>query len=82
MLLPCMRLMMLLPCLVASLALVPHAPHLGSRPATRNCAGPLACTAPPPSEAAEPLQESLFPAWPELSTKADVGDLLAAFNLR
>ena len=99
-----MRLVMLLPCLVASLALVPHAPHLaphlGARTAPRHCAGPLACeTAPPPPEAAELVQESpvrrprlavvprmqeeadsLFPAWPELSTKADVADLIAAFG--
>ena len=79
---------MLLPCLVASLALVPHAPHLGSR------AAPQAAPLPPevaaasrgqrlmmtaPAEAAELVQESLYPAWPELSPKADVGDLLSAF---
>ena len=83
-----MRLVMLLPCLVASLALVPHAPHLGSR------AAPQAAPLPPevaaasrgqrlmmtaPAEAAELVQESLYPAWPELSPKSDVGDLLSAF---
>jgi len=83
-----MRLVVMLPCLVASLALVPHAPHLGSR------AAPQAAPLPPevaaasrgqrlmmtaPAEAAELVQESLYPAWPELSPKADVGDLLSAF---
>ena len=32
-----------------------------------------------PAEAAELVQESLYPAWPELSPKADVRDLLSAF---
>ena len=77
---------MLLPCLVASLALVPHAPHLGSRAAPQAVPPPpevasraqrLLMTA--PAEAAELVQESLYPAWPELSPKADVGDLLSAF---
>ena len=83
------RTVWLLPCLVASLALGPQAPHLaqhvGCRAASRICAGPLACAAPPPPEAdpeaAEPPQPqpSLFPAWPELSPKADVLELLAVF---
>ena len=83
-----MRLVMLLPGLVASLALVPHVPHRGSRAALQAAPPPpevasasrgqrLMMTA--PAEAAELVPESLYPAWPELSPKSDVGDLLSAF---